>query len=70
VYYCNTFYKNKTNKNSKIRYRERISEIKLKNTAPNSNFTKQYKNNFNNILNLETHLKKNILYQYILDNNK
>jgi hypothetical protein len=38
----------KTNRNFKIRYKEYISEIKLKNTAPNLNDTKHgLKNNYN-----------------------
>jgi len=35
---CDKFYIGKTNRNFKTRYKEHISEIKFKKTAPNSNF--------------------------------
>lgn len=107
---CNKFYIGKTNRDFNTRYKEHISEIKLKKKTPNSNFAKHVlenkhkinfdinkdleilntqnniyinsileelhihneikENNFNNILNVQTDFKNNIIYQYILDNNK
>jgi hypothetical protein len=106
---CGRFYIGKTNRNFNTRYKEHISEIKLKKTNPNSNFAKHvlennhsitfnigidleilniqhniyinsvleelhiYKeikhNKFENILNIQTDFKNNILYQYILNDN-
>ena len=46
---CNKFYIGKTNRNFKIRYKEHISEIRLKKTVPNSNFAKHVLENNHNI---------------------
>lgn len=38
---CNTFYSGKTNRSSTTMYKEYMSEIKLKKTISNSNFTRR-----------------------------
>jgi hypothetical protein len=51
-------FKYKTNINLKIRYKEHISEIKLKKIAPNLNFCKYIlKNNYNIHYNIKTDLE-------------
>ena len=58
---CNKFYICKTNRNFKTRYKEHISEIRLKKPVPNSNFAKHVLENNHN-MNFDINTLRNFEY--------